>query len=251
MGDIGVTLGTYGPLQMVIPEPIIIEPELIWSGCHVVPATWVIESTSMETGQSFRWLRDIFYESESGDVYSIMEKEASTSPAGSNDIKAYMGPRLPNYRSLDFNCTGGFITQLPPTPGRVNRKDFARAVLEAVAYGVKLNVDRLQRISELDINILRVCGGLSNSRTLMQIIADLVDTPVFIPKEKEGSALGAAICAGVGAGIFNSMAEGANILVQEDATILPQAESGARYQDLFHIWMQDYKKMYGERILEK
>lgn len=250
-GDIGVTLGTYGPLQMVTSQPIIAEPELIWSGCHVIPNTWVIESTSMEAGQTFRWTRDIFYHGESGDVYSLMGEDASTSPAGSNGIKAYMGPRLPNYHSLDFNCLGGFVTQLPPIPGRVSRNDFARAILESVAYGVKLNINRLQRISGLKIQVLRACGGLSKSHTLMQIMADLLQTPVFVPKEKEGSALGAAICAGVGAGIYQNMAEGAEILVSEDVTFLPHPDSSEKYHALFQDWMRDYQKMYGGRILEE
>ncbi len=249
-GEIGVTLGTYGPLQMVLNNPVIAKPELTWSGCHVVPNTWVIESTSMEAGQTFRWIRDIFYANEIGDVYTLMEKEASTAPPGSNGLKAYIGPRLPNYRNLDFNCSGGFVTQLPATPGRVARKDFSRAALEAVAYGVKLNVDRLQRVAGLALLDLRACGGLTKSRTLLQIMANLLQVPVFVPKQKEGSALGAAICAGVGANIFKSMIEGAQVCVKEDLLLQPEYESGSVYQELFADWKQHYKIMYGERILE-
>ena len=251
-GEIGVTLGTFGPLQMVVPEPIIIDPALAWSGCHVIPNTWVIESTSMEAGQTFRWIRDLFYGGENGDVYSMMDKDASTVAPGSNGIKAYIGPRLPNYQSLDFTGPGGFVTQIPPTPGRVSRKDFARSALEAVAYGVKLNSDRLQKITGLKMQTIRACGGLSKSKTLMQIMADLLQVNVFVSPQKEGSALGAAICAGVGAEIFSSMVEGFNTLVAgEDAILYPQKERSQTYQDLFDGWMGRYKSMYGEGTLEK
>lgn len=250
-GEIGVTLGTFGPLQMVIDTPLITAPELAWSGCHVVPNKWILESTSMEAGQTFRWIRDVFYSGESGDVYNLMSSEAAAVEPGSHDVRAYIGPRLPNYAALDFNCPGGFVTQLPPTPGRVSRADFARAALEAVAYGVKLNADRLQRISGTPLKMMRACGGLSKSKTLMQIMADLLAVPVFVPKEKEGSALGAAICAGVGAGIYANMEEGAQVCVAEDRIYEPNDKNTQIYTGLFDTWMQRYIDMYGEGILTK
>ena len=248
-GDAGVVLGTFGPVQMVVPRPIISEPELIWSGCHTVPEAWVIESTTMETGQTFRWIRDVFYASESVDTYSLMNQEASLSPPGANGVRAYIGPRLPNYRKLEFVVPGGFVTQLPPTPGTVSRGDFARAALEAVAFGVRLNVERLQRVSGMAVSVLRVSGGLSKSDLLMQILADLIGVPVSVPLQKEGSALGAAICAGVGAGVFEDMHSGAKQLVSFENEFYP-AESSV-YEDLYQQWLSDYKKMYGENTLKE
>ena len=248
-GDVGVVLGTFGPVQMVVPEPIIAEPELIWSGCHTVPGSWVIESTTMETGQTFRWIRDVFYSSESIDTYGLMNKEAEASPPGANGVKSYIGPRLPNYRKLEFVIPGGFITQLPPTPGTVQRGDFARAALESVAFGVRLNVERLQRISGLQISVLRASGGLSKSALLMQMMANLLKVKVTVPLQKEGSALGAAICAGVGAGIFNNMQAGVDQLVMIEKEYLPQDKQV--YEALYQNWMADYKKMYGANTLKE
>ncbi len=248
-GDVGVVLGTFGPIQMAVPMPIISDPELIWSGCHTVPGSWVIESTSMETGQTYRWVRDIFYASESLDTYGVMNREAVASPAGANGVKAYIGPRLPNYRRLEFVGPGGFVTQLPPAPGVVKRGDFARAALESVAFGVRLNIERLQRVSGMDVSVLRVSGGLSKSGLLMQMMANLIGVEVTVPLHKEGSSLGAAICAGVGAGKFSSMQEGVNKLVVMDKTYRP--EEGQTYEKLYQDWMSDYQKMYGERTLKE
>jgi len=248
-GDVGLVLGTYGPLQMVVPAPIITTPELIWSGCHTVPGLWVIESSSMETGQAFRWIRDIFYASESLDTYGVMNKEAEASPPGANKVRAYVGPRLPNYRKLEFVGPGGFVTKLPPVPNVIKRGDFARAMLESVAFGVRLNVERLQRVSGLDISVLRVCGGLSKSNLLMQMLANLIGVKVTVPLHKEGSSLGAAICAGVGAGKFRDMKDGVNQLVLMDKTFLP--EDRQTYEQLYRMWMSEYSKMYGERTLKE
>ena len=248
-GDVGVVLGTFGPIQMAVPMPIISDPELIWSGCHTVPGSWVIESTSMETGQTYRWVRDIFYASESLDTYSVMNREAQASPPGANGVKAYIGPRLPNYRRLEFVGPGGFVTQLPPAPGVVKRGDFARAALESVAFGVRLNIERLQRVSGMDVSVLRVSGGLSKSDLLMQMMANLIGVEVTVPLHAEGSSLGAAICAGVGTGVFKSMQEGVDKLAVMEKSYRPQ--DGQIYEKLYQDWMSDYQKMYGERTLKE
>lgn len=254
-GDIGVTLGTYGPVQMVLGRPLIVEPSFAWSGCHVVPGMWVLESTTFEAGQAFRWVRDIFYAAERGQyggqaVYSLMERDATASPPGARGIKAFIGPRLPDYRYLDFSGPGGFVTRLPPAPSTANRGDFARATLEAVACAVRANVDRLCRLSGVEkIDMMRASGGLSQSRTLMQIIADMLSVPVRVPAFKEGSALGAAICAGVGSGQFAGFPEGIEALVQWDEVFEPIAEPSAFYQRHYRDWLARVPEMYGPRAL--
>ena len=248
-GGIGVVLGTYGPLQMIVPDPVLAEPELLWSGCHIVPGKWVIESTSMEAGQTFRWVRDVFYSGEQGDVYARMSQEAAQSSIGANQVLAYLGPRLPNYRNLEFVCPGGFSLRLPTTPGRNTRADFSRAALEAVSFGVKLNAERLQRAAQRRMTSLNASGGLSKSEVLLESLANLLQVTVNVPKQKEGSAVGAAICAGVGAGIFADMQAGVRSLVQTEKVIQPDAAKAAQYQSLFESWMEHYVEMYGENIL--
>lgn len=248
-GDLGVPLGTYGPVQLVVDRPILAAPELIWSGCHTVPESWVIESTSMEVGQTFRYVRDTFYASDSMDTYQVMNTEAEESPPGANAVKAYLGSRLPNYKNLQFAIPGGFRVQLPPSPGSVTRGDFSRAALEAVSYGVHLNVERLQRISERELSVLRVSGGLSKSSLLVKILADLINVRITVPVNKEASALGAAICAGVGGGVYADMAEGTDSLVKWDQILDPDPANGIVYQELYQSWKEDYKKMYGEDTL--
>jgi len=248
-GGMGVVLGTYGPLQMVVPGPVFAKPELIWSGCHVIPEKWVIESTSMEAGQTFRWIRDVFYPHEHGDVYTQMSLEAAASPIGANQVRAYLGPRLPNYRHLEFECPGGFTLRLPTTPGRNSRGDFSRAAIEAVSFGVKLNSDRLQKAAGRELTSLNASGGLSKSAVMVEALSNLLEVTVSVPEQKEGSAIGAAICAGVGAGIFANMTEGVKALVRYQKTQSPETGKVRQYQDLFADWMTRYVEMYGNNIL--
>ena len=249
--DLGVVLGTYGPLQMVVPSPIIAAPELLWSGCHIVPEKWIIESTSMEAGQSFRWVRDVFYGEEKGDVYSLMSQEAEKSPIGANNIMAFIGSRLPNYKKLEFECPGGFTMRLPPLPGRNCRSDFSRATIEAVGFGVKLNADRLQKAAGREMSSLKVSGGLSKSNVMLEALANLLELTVSVPMQKEGSAIGAAICAGVGAGVYKDMVEGADALIKWEKNISPEKGIISKYHDAFSEWKKRFSNMYGEGTMKE
>lgn len=249
-GDVGAVLGTYGPVMLVVDRPVIDDPRLAWSGCHVVDGRYVLESTCMEAGQTFRWVRDLFFSGETGeDIYARMDAEAFAAPPGARGIQAYIGPRLPNYCELRFTGPGGFRTQLPPMPGTAARGDFARSALEAVAYGVHANVRRLERLAGTTMQALRVCGGLSRSRTLAGVLSALSGVPVHLSDSQEGSSLGAAICAGVGAGAFGSFADGVSALARlhpEPAAAEPRAFF---YRQEYERWMAAVPVMYGAEAL--
>lgn len=248
-GNIGVVLGTYGPVQMVVSQPIIAQPELIWSGSHVIPNAWVIESSVMETGQAYRWLRDTFYKQDGDNLYELMNNEALASIPGANNVLAYIGPRLPNYRKLEFSIDGGFVTKLPPLPDSNQRGDFSRAIIESVAFGIRMNVNRLERISNKKITHIHISGGLTKSDLLLKCVANTLNTIVKVPINKEGSALGAAICAGVGIGDFTDMKQGSEMMVRWEKEIAPNQNEVSLYQDLLEIWLSQYHKMYGEKTL--
>lgn len=245
-GDVGLILGTYGPQQLVLDHPVVAAPEMAWSGCHVLPDRWVLESTTMEAGQAFRWIRDVFYAGGGSDVYNQMEAEAAASAPGANGVQAYIGPRLPNYRHLKFTGPGGFRTQLPPMPESANRGDFARATLESIAYSVYANSQRLSRLSGQAVTSLQTCGGLSRSKTLIQVMANLLQDTVQVLEDKEGSALGACICAGVGAGAYTDFEEGNQALTTWESQVDPQADQVDFYQAAYQDWRSHIPAMYGE-----
>ena len=246
-GDIGCVMGSFAPLQMVIPEPMVAADYRVWSGCHAVPGKWIIESTAFESGQVFRWVRDVYYSGEGESIFSQMDMDAGDSPIGSKGILSYLGPRMsiPNYREASWFLPGGFIMPLPALPGMVTRGDFARAVLENIAFAIRGNQERLADVSNREVARLRVCGGLSQSDTLVQILADLLKMPIMVPSCPEGSSMGAAICAGVGSGVYSSFAEGVDALIHWKAEMTPTTESSKEYQAAYEKWCAQVPKMYG------
>ena len=84
-------------------------------------------------------------------------------------------------------------------------------------------------------------GGASVSDLWSQILADVTGKPVVTPVVKEATALGAAIIAGYGVGIYPSIAEGAAICAKVDKTYTPNLENKKVYDEMYPVWREVYK----------
>ncbi|KAJ5584322.1 Glycerol kinase [Penicillium hispanicum] len=87
----------------------------------------------------------------------------------------------------------------------------ARATLEATCFQTKAILDAMEKDSGKALSELAVDGGMSNSDLAMQTQADLISIPVYRPKMRETTALGAAIAAGLAVGLWRNFTELRNI----------------------------------------
>ncbi|MGI6440040.1 MAG: FGGY-family carbohydrate kinase [Sphaerochaetaceae bacterium] len=84
-------------------------------------------------------------------------------------------------------------------------------------------------------------GGASKSRVWSQILADVLGIPVKVPVVKEASALGTAMLAGVGSGIYKDLDDAVSKVVRFEKTYQPNIENHNIYQTLFERWKKVYK----------
>ena len=89
----------------------------------------------------------------------------------------------------------------------VNKRHFARAVLESIAFQMTDLLEAMKADYDIDLTELRVDGGASVSNIMMQIQANMIETTVNRPKVVETTALGAAYCAGLAVGFWSSRLE--------------------------------------------
>jgi len=85
-------------------------------------------------------------------------------------------------------------------------------------------------------------GGAAKGTLWPQIIADVTGLPVHVPVVKESSALGAAICAGTGAGIYGSLTDLEADLRVRSATFEPDAVAVGGYDERYVTWRQVYER---------
>lgn len=115
------------------------------------------------------------------------------------------------------------------------------AILEGIAYSLKEGMENIQKKTKQKVTELYVSGGGSQSDTSMQLTADIFNLPAIRPHTYETSALGAAINAAVGIGIYASYDEAIKSMSHRGTVFQPNPKNSATYQKLYQ---QVYKKVY-------
>ena len=132
------------------------------------------------------------------------------------------------------------FTNFELEPEKFNRYTFYRAILENTAMLVKGHIELVKEATGNEPEELIFAGGASKSPLWCQILADVTGKNVRVPVVKEATALGAAILAGYGVGIYSSIAEGAKRTVKFDHTYCPNMENHQVYQQMYGPWRKVY-----------
>ncbi len=215
-GIVSATLGTSG-VVFAASDTYRVEPEgKLHAFCHAVPGMWHLMGVMLSAAGSFRWYRDALGEleqiraNETGqDAYDLLTEAAAEVPPGCEGLLflPYLtGERTPypdpNARGVFFGLTL-----------RHGKAHLTRAVLEGVTYGLRDSLE-LMRALGLSIEQVRASGGGARSPLWQQMLADVFDTEIVTVKVTEGAAYGAALLAGVGAGVFRDVSEACEKAVQ-------------------------------------
>jgi xylulokinase len=111
--------------------------------------------------------------------------------------------------------------------------------MEGVAYSLR-DCFEICREMGIDISDMMACGGGGTSPLWRQMLADLYKCPVKTVASKEGPALGVAILASVGAGIYSSVPEACKAIVKTDKTQLPNEENMPKYDEYYKLYTEIY-----------
>ncbi len=151
------------------------------------------------------------------DVPALMEAAAAAGSEGVTVLPALAGLGAPWWEP----GAGGVIAGLHPGVAPAN---IARAALEAIAWRVADIVEAFETV--VPITRLRVDGGLTNDPTLLQLQSDVLGLPLEV-RRADTTVLGAALLAGVGAGVFASV-EAAAELLGSGPVITPRSDAAER-----------------------
>ena len=138
------------------------------------------------------------------------------------------------------HASPGFLGFDVGNPQRAGRAEGFRAIEESAAYVSRGHLGIVQDVAGIEVSDAVLTGGAAKGTLWPQILADTLGIPVRIPRVKESTALGAAIYAGVGAGVYPDAAATAAELVRFDRMFDPQAEAVAAYRHLYEQWLDLY-----------
>ena len=190
------------------------------------PAHYALEGSIAITGALVQWLRDNL-----GLIASSPEIESLAATVVDNGgvycVPAFSGLYAPYWKDTARGVIAGLTRY-------VNKGHLARAVLEATAFQVREVVEAMAKDSTMNLDFLRVDGGMVQNDLLMQFQADILGIPVVRPRVSETTALGACYAAGLAVGFFKDTDElCANWAVEKRWE--PKMDEPSR-ERLYHFW---------------
>ena len=246
-GRVTVVGGSFWQATVVLDHPLIDPEARLRTLCHTVPGRWMMEGIGFYCGIVMRWFRDAFCELEAleakstgQDVYAIMERKAASLPPGANGVFGIFSNVMRANRWV--HASPGFVGFDVGNPAAAGRTECFRAIEESAAYVTRGHAAIVQEVAGIEVGEAVLTGGAANGTLWPQILADTLAIPIRIPEVKESTALGAAIYAGVGAGIFDDASEAAERLARFERTFEPDPISSAAYRDLYDRWLELYAR---------
>ena len=236
------TIGTSG-VVFAHTDSLSIDPKgRVHTFCCAVPGAWHVMGVIQSAGLSLKWLRDNLCAAEiqaaeamGVDPYVLMNDAIRLSPIGANRLlflPYLMGERTPH---LDPDCRGAFIG----LSAMHTRRDMMRAVMEGVTYALR---DSLTILSGMNVapREMLACGGGSKSPLWRQMLADMFGMDVRTALTSEGPALGVAILAGVGAGLYPDVRTACRRMIQYGDALAPILENSAYYGGGYQVYRSLY-----------
>ena len=240
---IGAVLGTSGVvavgLDACVPNP----KGKLQVFCNCAPGLWHAMGVTLSAAGSLQWFHDCF-----GETLARQARAQGCSPFALWDLQAQQaGPGARGLRFLPYlngercpvddpHATGAFVG----IQGIHNAGDFARAVMEGVAFSLRDVHAVMQTLPGYTApSEMVVAGGGSQSGLWRQILADVFGIPVLRTEASSaGGAYGAALLAGVGCGMYQDLAAATRLCEEKDVA-LPGPDT-ALYEDVF----AQYQRLY-------
>jgi xylulokinase len=175
-------------------------------------------------------------------VWDVIYSQAGESPVGNRGmmvIPYFQGANGPYW---DLNARGvmfGLHTEY-------DRSYFVRALMEGLAYESRRQVELMEKGTATQVEQVKMYGGSARSDIWNQIFTDVLNKPLHIPETAETTALGAAISAAVGCGMYDSFKKAVDTMVSIRKTYKPSEKNVKRYDRLYN---QVYRQFY-DRVQE-
>ncbi len=242
-GVVSSSIGTSGVI-FAHSDEIALDPKgRLHTFCHAVPGKYHLMAVTLSAGGSFQWWRNTLRQVggmagvDGGELsYDRMTAAAATVRPGAEGLVflPYLtGERTPH---LDPFARGAFVG----LTARHTLAHLCRAVMEGVVYSMR---DGLEIMRDLGLSIgqVRATGGGGRSPLWRQMQADVYNAEVVTLKAEEGPAYGAALLAGVGAGLFADVDAVVASGVVVSGSTRPDPANQAAYEKIYAV----YRGLYG------
>ena len=220
--------GTSEQLLAILDAPEISSASMeknFTSVAYVVNDAYYIMGMIVASGGIFEWFKNTF----ACESFDLLVDEAVREPIGARGCM--MLPYFSGRHTMgsDPAARGAFVGLTRAT----TRGTFVRAILEGLCYEMHSIVQAMQELSGQSVESIYAIGGAAKSAFWMQMKADVTGIPVRSKDVPEAAALGAAMLAGLGAGVYTSPEDAAARVQFAERQYTPDAAHHAQYMELY------------------
>jgi len=236
-GDVLLMIGTGGTLFTTV-DAVVVDPGLrMHTYPHCVPGKWHLLGAILAGGLPLKWFHNLI-NSDAPLSYDEMTREAAATPPGADGV--IFLPYLAGERTPHMNrAARGVFFGLSHTH---TRGHLTRAIMEGVMFAMR---DCVELFKELGVRPTRIIagGGGASSQLWRQIQADILQLPVITAQTPEKSATGAAMIAGIGAGVFASFEDACQRMVTFGEELAPIAANAPLYEETYQVYRALYPSL--------
>jgi xylulokinase len=215
----------------------------------VVPGRYILSARVGYAGQLLEWLRR-----------NILELDHQDSEENAESIYKLMIDRIP--KPLEYSgllCYPTFGRPITPTWDTTAAQGsflgltidhhighIIQAVLEGNSFSLRANIDAIEKLVGIKIDRLRVEGGITKNPVWMQLKSDITGRVYEAIQRDETTVIGAAVLAGVGAGIYKNHREIGEIVSLESIEWHPEKERQKTYDHVYKDLFQRLPSIFAE-----
>lgn len=232
-GDTFNYLGSSSWVALTSKKPIFDQELRTYNWAHMVPGLYSPNGTMQAAGNSYQFIKktickDLEEEAKKMGIspYELMNREIESSRLGANGLlylPYILGERSPRWNT---NARGAFVgLKMEHTRG-----DMLRAAVEGILMNLCIILDVFRK--DIDITELNVIGGLAKGEPIRRVLADIYGVKAKrLNWLDEATSMGAAVCAGVGAGVLKDFST-IDRFIKVDDVIEPDMENHKKYAEL-------------------
>lgn len=238
-----VIAGTWSINEYISKEPVL-DGTVMMNSLYCVPGYYLVEECSPTSAANNEWFIERFMGGEAAaarekglSVYDWMNGMVEEVAADETSIVF-----LPFIFGSNYNPRAK--ASLVGMDSSHTKAQIARAIYEGIVFCHKVHIEKLIA-SNPGFKAVRLAGGAANSDVWVQIFADVLDMPVEIIDTRELGALGAAMAAGVAAGVYTDLADAAERIVKIRKRVEPIEKNRAIYQRKYELYKQTEAALEG------
>jgi L-xylulokinase len=232
-----IIAGSWSINQYICPRPVE-SCDLFMTSVYCIPGYWLIMEGSPTSASNLEWFVSELMGGEKGEaekkgasVYDLCNALVEGVDIGESDVVflpfLFGSNEGPNASSCFVGLRGWH-----------RKAHLLRSIFEGIVFSHRTHIDRLMSYRDRP-RLGRISGGAAKSAVWVQMFADALQLPIEITASEELGAMGAAICAGVGTGVFSSFEDAVSRTVRVSRVIEPRPH----HADLYEQKYARYKKI--------